>query len=305
MTKEDIRLALKAKPDNGWELIPFADNKNKSFYTWILENHDIPFAWIAVVQRMDRKKIHKHFFKRKDILKGEPAPGQPRLLMVTTGRSWLVADMEMDSFSYFEPLCLEGLLAAEIKLFLENNEAVHLNYLQREAFAAFLNDYLLRVNKNWDEVRYTKEFAFLDGMELDLKVPNEIENKLDVLETKCKLTEACLHEAKTQLFDNSIIFHYLFSKCFPAQIKRVLELAGPRCYLNLWYKPSESILVKNIYSPNDQIQNKMEAKEYWEVFVNGKAYWRNTDLEEKEGEKAGFFFRFERGIWDLVNGNLK
>jgi len=300
MTKQDIRIALKAKPENGWELISFTDSKNKSFYTWVLENHDIPFAWIAVVQKINRKQIQKHFFKRKDVLRGEPAPGQPRLLMVTTGRSWLVADMQMESFSYFEPLSLEGLLAAEVKLYVENKDRHHLNYLQEEAFTAFLNDYTLRVNKNWDEVRYTREFAFLDGMELDLKVPNEIENKMEVLEAKMKMQEKNLHDAKTQLFDNSIIFHYLFSKCFPAQIKKVLELATPRCYLNLWYKPGESILLKNIYSPNDQIQDNKEAREFWEVFVNGKAYRRNGDLEEREGEKAGFFFRFEKRHWELI-----
>lgn len=298
MKKNDVLSALKAKPENGWELIPFTDKKTESFYTWILENHDLPIAWIAVVKRINRKQIHKHFFKRKNIFKGESAPGQPRLLMVTSGTSWLVADMEMESFSYFEPLCLEGLLAAEIKLFIENQATVHLNYLQQEAFKAFLDDYLLRVNKNWDEVTYKREFAFLDNMGLDLKVPRETENKLDVLELKNKVNEYYLHDAKTELFDNSIIFHYLLANCLRTQRNKVLELASRVCYVNLWYKPGESILIKN------KISNDNETRmEYYEIFVNGKDVLRSSIIEESGDDKARMFFRFNRDHFQLARGN--
>ena len=64
MNKNEILNQLQLNTKNGWQLVDLTKWNEKSFYTYMIENNYFCIAWIAMVNRINEKKLIKHHFER-------------------------------------------------------------------------------------------------------------------------------------------------------------------------------------------------------------------------------------------------
>jgi hypothetical protein len=83
---------------NGWQAIEFPLANKDSFYTFMIEHHDLSLAWVAITNNLSLHEFKQHFFQRVDPIETGERNFLPRLLIAYNGRRWYAADMSMTHF---------------------------------------------------------------------------------------------------------------------------------------------------------------------------------------------------------------
>ena len=83
---------------NGWQAIDFPLANKDSFYTFMIEHHDLSLAWVAICNNQSLKEFKQHYFQRVDPIETGEKNFLPRILIVFNGKRWYAADMTMNHF---------------------------------------------------------------------------------------------------------------------------------------------------------------------------------------------------------------
>ena len=100
---------------NGWQAIDFPLANKDSFYTFMIEHHDLSLAWVAISNNQSLKEFKQHYFQRVDPIETGEKNFLPRILIVYNGKRWYAADMTMNHFVACKEEDILTLIVNELK----------------------------------------------------------------------------------------------------------------------------------------------------------------------------------------------
>ena len=279
---------------NGWQAIDFPLANKDSFYTFMIEHHDLSLAWVAISNNQSLKEFKQHYFQRVDPIETGEKNFLPRILIVYNGKRWYAADMTMNHFVACKEEDILTLIVNELKKvslyysllkrnpkrIKEMNETI--TQLVKEkgliagSFTSFVKSNLADDNG----------FDLLsDDPDKDIVIQFQKRNK--ALENACDIL------SKEFTAQNNLLHSMLISQCSLEQLESLTQIRGLYNYVNPWVLGIKGILVKLIesdpFGKNNGIEGK--SKGYFVIDINGQVKPIKIRKEEQSVKFTNGFFR--------------
>jgi hypothetical protein len=226
---------LKLHETDGWYSVPFIQGTNTSFYTEIIENKSLTIAWVAIQNKIRKKDLQLHHFRRQTSSETGIKNSLPRLLIVTDGKKWFLSKLGSEDFIQAKYSNILIALYNEIKTTIKDVE------ISKEA---------IRLQKNLTKT--------LEKLKTQIRVygesiqPNKQELPLDLFsgtgqlllkEQNPSVEYLITSTAVEEIERYSIILHkQLFRRLHPKQIQFLLLHAKKDIFVNPFFRHNQFLV---------------------------------------------------------------
>jgi len=291
MNATELINKLNLQEKQGWAYVPFTENNNRSFYTFILENDSLTLAWIAVHEKITANHLNTHHFMREKNMENGIRNSVPRLLIISDGKQWWISKT---GEAQFKQVNFPGVLIAlyqEIK---------------------FIADYFDVFNES--KKPYKKLITTLDTLKIDVRRNGDFLHEGTVVNHNNTYTHpedsACgtdsiafpnqIHPTKDEeLMRYSKILHQQLFQTFSfLQIKYLLKFQKQIVYAHHNYKKGQLLICVT----QNEFKNQEEAYKNKSLFLIVDKYTSTSTLHLGTNTKEEDFMQnFFRINMELVN----
>lgn len=291
----DITKMLPLHETEGWQFIPFTEGKETSFYTTMIENNEIPLAWVALRDKIKEEDLIPHHFVREENAVNENF--KPRVLIVTNGSEWYIS--RVGSAKFFKTSYSLALMI------LHNNIRACLNhYRATNANEKRINNLVLSLDKlkkrikiigqKQNELSEKTEEKLFANAEPDIDDSYKAMHEVSVM--RSKVLEKMLESKSVEAHDYAIILHFYLSKTLNIdQIKMLLKIRNAFVYINPWYKGNQIIFKihhEDIYKNRDK--RRIPDTAYLILQPSGDVKKITVEAEDAARELSPGFFKLNQ-----------
>jgi len=279
----------------GWQAINFPLANKDSFYSYMIENHDLSFAWVAITNKVSLEEFKHHYFKRTDPIESGERNFLPRLLIVFNGRRWYAANMSMGQFV----ACKEDELAVLIVNELKKVSAFY-------ALIKYNPKRLKEINETVKEIvnmsviisdPFGGSGSFITSQSNQYDLLSDHPDKIKVLQFQKRnkaLELACDKISKEFVDQNALLHSLLKTFCTEAQLASLKQFKGLFNYVNPWYLEDKGVIVKIIEGDPFCKKTSFSSKEKCYMLIDKCGTVKPIKFKKEETECKLFINQFFR-----------
>jgi hypothetical protein len=235
---------LKLHETEGWSIVPFIQGNNNSFYTDIIENSCITIAWVSIQNKISKKDLQLHHFRRQTNCETGIKNSLPRLLIVTDGKKWFLSKPGSDKFTQAKYSKILVSVYNEIKAIIIDLEITVTNILLNKKLAVSL------------ELLKTQILVY--GVSIEQNIPKPL---FDLFSSNGQFRLEMPSNNDEQLNRYSKILHQqLFRRIHPKQIQFLLQYPKHDIFVNPFFIYNQFLVCVSktpINRPKDDIKQAL------------------------------------------------
>lgn len=267
---------LKLHETEGWSYVPFVQGYSTSFYTEIIENNSLTIAWISIQNKISKRDLKLHHFKRPINSETGINNSLPRLLIVTDGKKWFLSKPGCEEFTSVLYSKILVTLYNEIKTTIKDLKISKETISLQKSLTSTLTKLKIQIRVYGEKIQEAKIEPTLDLFSGTGNFLTE-QHHSNMLQLK-PLTD----DEQLSRYSN-ILHQQLFRRLHPKQLQFLLQYPHQDVFVNPFFRYDQFLVCISKNSINT-LNNDQQQLTFLIVdqFANTKEYSPTKTFVEQE-----------------------